>query len=292
MEEAGSGEVGGDREAAWRVTRGLLLGCAWLLLMLATVSWWLVGIFTGFSARVWYALTGVLYVVKAVGLQFASLGIAGADDRLEWYLQLGFWWGVAACAAGIRWSAAPGSAARRTARVAAGILGMALSIVWPLQAGVVGLLCLLGTRRAAQRSRRARAGRVAVAALSAVALVGGSWWLFGTLAPVQDWTRAPSTASLTGRWHGSDGEVLDLHADGTFSAAGFPPGLWAPVAGPVTDLWTVRFANGSAVLHFDVQSAPDGTSGPIDLVVYGFPSPSRLCLAEGPDSPCDPVFSR
>jgi hypothetical protein len=285
VDEAGSGT-----ETAWRVTRGLLLGCAWLLLLLATVSFWLVGIFTGFSAGIWYALTGVFFVVKAVGLQFASLGLAGDEDRLEAYLQLGFWWGVAVCAAGIRWSAAPGTAARRTARVAAGILGMALSIVWPLQAGVVGLLCLLGLRRSGP-SRRARAGRVAVAALGAVALVGGSWWLFDTLAPAQDWTRAPSTASLTGRWHGSGGEVLDLRADGTYHAAGFPPGLWAPVAGPVSDRWTVRFEDGSAVLHFDVQSTADGTSGPIDLVVYGFP-PSRLCLAEGPDSPCDPVFSR
>ncbi|MET8957564.1 hypothetical protein [Streptomyces sp. NPDC004533] len=262
--------------------RPLLVGCGYCILFVA-LACRVLGWESGLGAYVWYELNGQDHLLGALGLRAMPTEIA--ESGLSAYLEIGFWWGVVVCVIGIRRSGCPGSVRRRLARVAAGNLGLVLSLLWPLQVSAVAVFCL---RRAGQH----RARRAVTAAVGALALVGGSWWGYTGLAPLQPWTDTRWSPALTGEWHGSDGETLVLRRNGTFSAAGFPPGIWSPTPDlNDTDRWTIRAEDGSALLHLD--ALPASASGePLELEVFGFPSPSRLCLYGGPDDPCDPAFHR
>ncbi len=241
----------------------------------------MLGLATALGALVRYELNGGYALLRALGMRAMPEEVAGS---LGAYLEAGFWWGVAVCVAGIRGAGRPGSARRRSVRAAAGNLGLLLSVLWPLQVGVAAVFRL---RRAGWR----RARRAATAAAGVLALVGGSWWGCAGFTPLRPWTGARSATALTGRWHGSDGETLVLRRDdGTFSATGFPPGIWFRDPKD-TDSWTVRGEGGSAVLRLDAVRASASRES-LELDVFGFPRPSRLRPRGGPDDPCDPALRR
>lgn len=288
----GWGDVGGRRDVGeqavrdgsgwgwdWDWAQRLLVGCGYVMLFVA-LACRVLGLATGLSAVVWCELNGGYALLRVLGMRAMPEEVAGS---LGAYLEVGFWWGVAVCVAGIRGAGRPGSARRRSARVAAGNLGLLLSVLWPLQ---VGVAAAVGLRRPGRHP-----GRRAVTAVAGVlVLVGGAWWGYAGFTPLRPWTGARSAAALAGRWHGAHGETLVLRRDGTFSATGFPPGVWFRDPKD-TEHWTIRGADGSSVLRLDAVRAPTSRES-LELDVFGFPRPSRLCPRSGPDDPCDPALRR
>lgn len=256
------------------------------------------------SATVLRVLFTVIGIVGALGLLalvgFWSLFNLDSPDLWDTggyalYLDITVAWAVGSVVLGIcraympRWVGVGGSP---VAWLVGGDLGLLTALFWPLQAFVGALLYALSARRSS------RVRRVAAALTGAAVLFSGGMWGVTAYAAEQPWQPTSATgAPYLGIWKTSDGATLDVRPGGVFLAAGFTEqgdeGYWPAQLDNAQGSWTLSKTSGFQRLAL----TPDPSDGDAEhdafLDVYGYFSPSTLCLDLGPpEDDCDLVLHR
>ncbi|MFG1808917.1 hypothetical protein [Streptomyces sp. NPDC049040] len=241
----------------------------------------------GCALLVMTALLGTLVCGVLAGTRLGGPpSVLPDQDRWDAYLLTALLWGTAAGAAAVVAAFAPSArGGRATARrIAVLDAGMALAILWPVQAAA------LAVRFATRRGLRPWI-RPAVLALGTAALVGGGWWGatgYGEATPHR--AAGVTQASLVGGWRTSNGGLLRLEADGRFTATGVSGGLFT-LGSEFDDrtdaagTWSYGWNSDTHVSGFTFSA---GAAGGLEahLDVYRTGSTLMLCVVEDPDTPC------
>ena len=207
-------------------------------------------------------------------------------DQRSWdvYFAVSLLWaagaGIAALVTAFAPSTRRGSSPGR--RIALLDAAMALAILWPLEVAVFGLY--VATRRTLRPGTR-----LAAPVAGVLVLVGGAWWggVSYDHAQPREVTQV-SRDSLVGEWRTSEGGLLDLGADGRYSATQVPEQLftgdWESRARlDETGSWT-HDAGSGFVFNLDVGIQGGHFN---NLAVYRTGSARMLCIVEDFDNPCD-----
>ncbi|GAA2139864.1 hypothetical protein GCM10009760_22580 [Kitasatospora kazusensis] len=257
---------------------------------MATSTWGRAALGTLRFALVAFACLGILAVLLW-SLSWQLFDFNGPDPldttAYDAYLDIGLAWAIGIGIAGIvgSFTLRPRGARSSLGWLACCDLGLALAVLWPVQAVA---LALLFAARAGKRSRWLR-GSVALAGVAVLA-VGGTWGFRGHEAE-QPWDPdSPAATALVGTWTGPGGQLLELQPDGHYRTTTYP-GDPAPATTPQPPSYLTGTWKLTALSNADTPRTVVLDGAAIGLDVYGALSPTTLCEPQGPDF-CDVALHR